>query len=63
MLNRGNPLLITGDHIRMAPTADGLWVWVFDQSGNLYGLTIDPTVPAKALRMGQHLPAQERIPQ
>jgi hypothetical protein len=47
VLNGGNPVLITADTIRMAPTVDGLWMWVSDQSGNLYGLTIDPTVLAR----------------
>jgi len=47
VLNGGNPVLITGDSIRMAPTVDGLWMWVSDQSGNLYGLTLDPSVLAK----------------
>jgi hypothetical protein len=52
VLNGGNPVLITPDHVRMAPTADGLWLWVYDNSGNLYGLTVDPTVPAIQKRAG-----------
>jgi hypothetical protein len=47
VLNGGNPVLTTGDTIRMAPTVDGLWMWVSDQSGNLYGLTLDPSVQAR----------------
>ena len=33
-----------------APTVDGLWMWVLDESGNLYGLTVDPSVPVLARR-------------
>jgi len=50
----GNPLLVTGDNIRMAPSADGLWIWVCDDSGNLYAYTVDPSVPAAALRPAKH---------
>jgi hypothetical protein len=53
VLGGGNPVLITGDHVRMAPTADGLWLWVYDNSGNLYGMTVDPNVPAIQKRAGQ----------
>jgi hypothetical protein len=37
----------------MPPTADGLWVWVYDTGGNLYGLTVDSSVPAVAEKRGQ----------
>jgi hypothetical protein len=47
VLNGANPVLITGDTIRMAPTVDGKWMWVCDQSGNLYALTIDPSVQSQ----------------
>ena len=50
VLGGGNPILLTGDHVRMAPTVDGLWMWVLDESGNLYGLTVDPSVPVLARR-------------
>jgi hypothetical protein len=53
--NPGNPLLVTGDFIRMAPSADGLWVYLLDGSGNLYGLTVDPSVPATALKRAAHV--------
>lgn len=46
VLGGGKPILITGDSIRMAPSADGLWMWVIDSSGNLYALSVDPTVKA-----------------
>jgi hypothetical protein len=46
VLGGGNPILHTGSPIRVPPTVDGQWVYVYDTSGNLYGLTIDPTVPA-----------------
>jgi hypothetical protein len=50
VLGGGNPILLTGDHVRMAPTVDGQWMWVLDQSGNLYGLTVDPSVPTLSRR-------------
>jgi hypothetical protein len=50
----GNPVLVTPSDIRMAPSADGSWLWVVDNSGNLYGLTVDPSVPA----IRQHLGAR-----
>ena len=56
VLGGGNPIVTTGDTIRMAPTVDGLWMWVCDQSGNLYGLTIDPTVTAKHRTIPVRLP-------
>ncbi len=45
VLNGGAPLLTTANLMRMPPVVDGLWVYVMDQGGNLYGLTIDPKVP------------------
>jgi len=62
VLGGGNPVLMTPDHIRMAPSADGLWVWVFDNSGNLYALTVDPTVKAVALRPGHRITPHMRYP-
>ena len=62
VLNGGNPVLITPDHIRMAPTADGLWLWVYDNSGNLYGMTVDPTVPAIQKRAGHIDAVRARYP-
>jgi len=41
ILNNGAPLLTTVGHIRMAPVVDGSWLWVMDNSGHLYGLTLD----------------------
>jgi outer membrane protein assembly factor BamB len=46
VLNGGNPLLQTSANIRMPATIDGNWVFVLDNSGNMYGLTTDPTYPA-----------------
>jgi hypothetical protein len=46
VLNGGNPLIITNGPLRMAPTIDGNWIFVLDNKGNLYGLTIDPSYPA-----------------
>jgi hypothetical protein len=42
----GNPVLVTGDRVIMAPAVDGEWVYVLDNSGNLYGLTVNPAFPA-----------------
>jgi hypothetical protein len=53
VLNGGLPLLITGDNIRMAPVVDGNWLWVIDNSGNVYGLTTNPSVPKIAARRAQ----------
>ncbi len=46
VLNGGNPLIVTSGPIRMPPTIDGNWIFVLDNDGNMYGLTIDPSVPA-----------------
>ncbi len=46
VLNGGNPLLQTSANIRMPATIDGDWVFVLDNSGNMYGLTTDPSYPA-----------------
>jgi hypothetical protein len=62
VLNGGNPVLFTPDHIRMAPTADGLWLWVYDNSGNLYGLTVDSSVPTIQKRTGQRDVPRARFP-
>ncbi|MBD5634861.1 MAG: hypothetical protein IAI49_10315, partial [Candidatus Eremiobacteraeota bacterium] len=50
VLGGGNPILTTGDDVRMAPTVDGQWMWVLDDSGNFYGLTLDTSVPGIARR-------------
>jgi hypothetical protein len=46
VLNGGNPLIITPGAIRMPPTIDGNWVFVIDNNGDMYGLTIDPSYPS-----------------
>ena len=46
VLNAGKPVLLTGDQIRAPATVDGNWVFVTDNSANLYGATIDPSVKA-----------------
>jgi hypothetical protein len=61
VLNGGKPLVITGDNIRMAPSADGQWVFVLDGSGNFYGLTIDPTVKAITATKGLRVPKRYKI--
>jgi hypothetical protein len=62
VLGSGNPVLMTPDHIRMPAVADGLWVWVMDNSGNLYGLTVDPSVPAIQKRPGRRATVMPRFP-
>jgi hypothetical protein len=46
VLGGGNPIIITSGPLRMAPTIDGNWIFVLDNNGNMYGLTIDPNYPA-----------------
>ncbi len=46
----GKQLFATNGNIRMPPTVDGLWVWVYDTSGTLYAFTVDPTVPAASFK-------------
>jgi len=45
LLNGGVPLITTPAPIRMGPVVDGDWVYVFDNDGYLFGLTIDPSYP------------------
>lgn len=46
LLNGGNPIVTTPSQIRMGAVADADWVYVIDQEGHFYGLTVDPSVPA-----------------
>ncbi len=50
LLNVGKPILTTPSQIRMGPVVDGDWVYLFDNSGHLYGLTIEARFPAIADR-------------
>jgi hypothetical protein len=50
VLNNGLPLVLTNAPLRAPPTIDGNWIYVIDMSGNMYGLTIDPSVPAAQTR-------------
>ncbi len=43
LLNGAQPILVTKGVVRMAPVIDGTWMWVTDDSGALYALTIDPS--------------------
>jgi hypothetical protein len=45
----------------MAPSADGLWLFMLDQSGNLYGLTVDPSVPAVSIQPGVRVSSALRL--
>jgi hypothetical protein len=56
VLAGGEPLLITPAEIWMAPSVDGDWVFVIDNSANFYALTIDPTVPAIKRKAGLRVP-------
>jgi len=42
ILNGGAPFLTTNGQMRMPVTIDGSWVFVIDNSGDLYAFTIDP---------------------
>jgi hypothetical protein len=55
LLGGGKPLLVTSGIVLMAPSADGLWVYVLDDSGNLYGLTIDASVRAITAKPGRRV--------
>jgi outer membrane protein assembly factor BamB len=46
ILNNGQPILTTPNRIRMAPVVSGDWLWLFDNGGDLYGMTLDASVPA-----------------
>jgi hypothetical protein len=63
LLGGGNPLLVTPDSVLMAPTVDGQWVYVLDNSGNLYALTIDPSIPKIAAKPGRRSAASFMIRQ
>jgi len=46
LLNGGNPVITTPSHIRMGAVADADWIFLLDNNGDFYGLTIDPAYPA-----------------
>jgi outer membrane protein assembly factor BamB len=46
LLHNSAPILTTSGNLRMPATIDGKWVFVIDNNGNLYGMTIDPSYPA-----------------
>jgi hypothetical protein len=50
----GKPVFSSGGNYRMAPVVDGQWMYLFD--GTLYGLTVDPSVPAAARRSWPRVP-------
>ncbi len=50
VLNGGAPILRTGGPVRMAPVVDGDWIFVFDNNGNLYSLTVDPNFARSSVR-------------
>jgi hypothetical protein len=50
VLNGGLALIYTAGPIRVPPTIDGNWIFVLDNNGDLYALTIDPNYPAMQTR-------------
>jgi len=46
LLNGGTPLITCGSTIRMGATVDGDWLYVIDNGGALYAMTLDPSFPA-----------------
>jgi outer membrane protein assembly factor BamB len=60
VLNGGAPVFTTANLLRMPPVIDGKWMYLLDQGGNLYGLSLDLSVPAIAATLQQsvvHNPA------
>jgi hypothetical protein len=55
VLGGGKPILVTPDQVLMAPTADGEFLYVLDNSGNLYALTIDQSIQAVPAKAGRRL--------
>lgn len=56
VLYKGRPIITTPAAVHMGVVVDGDWVYAFDMSGDLYGLTIDPnypTIPNPSLRERQ----------
>jgi outer membrane protein assembly factor BamB len=57
ILNGGQPILTTPERIRMAPVVSGNWLWLFDNDGDLYAMTLDSKVRAIPNRtMFEHRP-------
>ncbi len=61
ILNGGAPFLTTSGSIRMPVTIDGNWVFVIDNSGDLYGFTTDTRFPAIQPKI-RALTARQRAP-
>jgi len=60
VLNGGAPVFTTASLLRMPPVIDGKWMYLLDQGGDLYGLSLDVSVPAVAATLQQsevHNPA------
>jgi hypothetical protein len=51
VLNGGLPLIITSGPLRMPPTLDGNWLFLVDNNGDMYGLTLDSRYPSIAEQM------------
>lgn len=51
VLNGGTPVIVTAATLRVPPTIDGNWLFVMDNQGDFYGLTLDPTVPTAAAKL------------
>ncbi len=50
VLNGGNPIIITAAPLRVPPTIDGDWIFVLDNAGNMYALTLDPKYTATSTK-------------
>ncbi len=61
ILNGGAPFLTTSGSMRMPVTIDGNWVFVIDNSGDLYGFTTDTRFPAIQAK-SRTLTARQRAP-
>jgi hypothetical protein len=62
LLNGANPIFSTGDIDLMPPTVSGQWIYLLDNSGNLYGLTVDPAVQAMPASHGRRVTPKFHIP-
>jgi hypothetical protein len=50
VLNGGKPLIYTSGSLRVPPTIDGNWIFILDNNGTMYALTIDASIPTAAAK-------------
>jgi hypothetical protein len=60
LLNGGQPVFTANSSARMGAVVDGDWIWLSDNDGDLYGLTIDPNEPMLRTRntVRRHAPVE-----